>query len=109
MSRNLLKVSFNYENTAKICVMNTHLESLRDCKKAKIRKEQLKLCFDHVQQENEERMVIFGGDLNLRDKEVNKAQQSSSAATYFYFYYKNLYQFNINYRMANFFFVKMKF
>ena len=70
MDRNLLKVYFQF-GKAVICVMNTHLESLRQYQYSKIRKEQLKLCFEHVQQEKENLMVIFGGDLNLRDKEVN--------------------------------------
>ena len=68
MTRNLLKVKFLYKKMVNVCVMNTHLESTAEF--ARERMEQLKLCFKHVQELEDNYVVFFGGDLNLRDAEV---------------------------------------
>lgn len=48
--------------------MTSHLESTKDF--GEERKRQLKQCFEAVKAEPAGQNVIFGGDLNLRDKEV---------------------------------------
>lgn len=48
--------------------MTSHLESTKDF--GDERKRQLKQCFEAVKAESASQNVIFGGDLNLRDKEV---------------------------------------
>lgn len=48
--------------------MTSHLESTKDFRDQ--RKRQLKQCFEAVKAEPASQNVIFGGDLNLRDKEV---------------------------------------
>ena len=50
-------------------LLNTHLESTAE--HAGERMKQLRLCFDRVNSAEEDKNVIFGGDLNLRDKEVS--------------------------------------
>ena len=68
MNRNLLKIKLRYKDRVNICAMNTHLESTVEFSTQ--RKQQLKLCFDEVLQEDKQNVVLFGGDLNLRDSEV---------------------------------------
>lgn len=51
-----------------ITLMNTHLESTAEFSEQ--RKVQLFKCFKKCLKEPEDRTVIFGGDLNLRDSEV---------------------------------------
>lgn len=70
MSRNLLKVELIYREVVSLCVMTTHLESTKEF--ANQRMAQLKKCFTHVQAQNPNMVVFFGGDLNIRDAEVNK-------------------------------------
>jgi endonuclease/exonuclease/phosphatase family metal-dependent hydrolase len=48
--------------------MTSHLESTKHF--GEERKRQLKQCFQAVNAEEQHQNVIFGGDLNLRDKEV---------------------------------------
>ena len=48
--------------------MNTHLESLKKCRTARI--DQLKYVFRRAIFAAEERHIIFGGDLNIRENEV---------------------------------------
>jgi tyrosyl-DNA phosphodiesterase 2 len=48
--------------------MTSHLESTKD--HAKERKNQLKQSLGHMIAADHDATVIFGGDLNLRDKEV---------------------------------------
>ena len=52
-----------------LTLMTSHLESTKSHEKERTR--QLKICLDAMSQESEEKGVIFGGDLNLRDKEVS--------------------------------------
>ncbi|CAB3983924.1 Tyrosyl-DNA phosphodiesterase 2 [Paramuricea clavata] len=54
---------------AKIVVMTSHLESLVD--NGAERKKQFSEILDYMKRQNENFNVIFGGDTNLRDTEVN--------------------------------------
>jgi len=67
MQRNLL-VTKAFIGQAKLALLNTHLESTAEF--ADARRAQLKTCFDLSKSFDPEYNVIFGGDLNLRDKEV---------------------------------------
>lgn len=68
MTRNLL-VTEAHMGKLKLQLLNTHLESTAD--HAETRKRQLKFAFDKCQSFSKEYTVIFGGDLNLRDKEAD--------------------------------------
>ncbi len=50
--------------------MTAHLESTKDYAIQRIA--QLKKCFAHLQEQDEKSVCFFGGDLNIRDSEVNK-------------------------------------
>ncbi|CAB4057271.1 TDP2 [Lepeophtheirus salmonis] len=68
MGRNLLFVEAHI-GKAKLILMNTHLESTKD--HATTRIEQLKKCISIINKSaSKETTVIFGGDLNIRDKEL---------------------------------------
>jgi len=67
MGRHLLSVTAHC-GKVKFELLNTHLESTRD--HAEERKVQLKTCLATVKRIGLDRNVIFGGDLNLRDKEL---------------------------------------
>ncbi|CAL8100798.1 unnamed protein product [Orchesella dallaii] len=67
MQRNLL-VTKAFIGKAKIALLNTHLESTAEFSSQ--RKAQLKNCFEVATSFPPEYNVLFGGDLNLRDKEV---------------------------------------
>lgn len=67
MDRNLLVTRCQIENT-KLVVCNSHLESTAAY--AKQRVVQLKLCFERCLTFAPEWNVLFGGDLNARDNEV---------------------------------------
>ena len=69
MSRNLLKVELKYNSKVDICVMTSHLESTKEFSKQRV--EQLKQSFKEMLDQEDNNLVIFGGDLNLRDSEVN--------------------------------------
>lgn len=56
---------------AKICVMNTHLESTADHTQERVK--QLKTCFKAALEQPEGTSVILGGDMNLRDSDVTAA------------------------------------
>lgn len=49
-------------------LLNTHLESTADHAEERMR--QLEKCLDIMTKRPEDRTVILGGDLNMRDKEV---------------------------------------
>lgn len=68
MYRNLLKVKFKYANKINIVAMTSHLESTTEFTKPRM--DQLKKCFDEMQKQDKNCIVLFGGDLNLRDKEL---------------------------------------
>ncbi|ODM95379.1 Tyrosyl-DNA phosphodiesterase 2 [Orchesella cincta] len=67
MQRNLL-VTKAFIGKAKIALLNTHLESTAEF--GEQRKMQLKNCFEVAMSFPPDYNVLFGGDLNLRDKEV---------------------------------------
>ena len=72
MGRNLLQLAIQFAG-ADIHLMTSHLESTADC--GGERKRQLKIAFDIMEKKcNEDSDVscIFGGDLNLRDREVRE-------------------------------------
>ncbi len=68
MGRNLLQVKLNYMKQVDICVMTSHLESTAEFAKQRI--EQLRKCIKEAQNQDENYLVFFGGDLNMRDAEV---------------------------------------
>lgn len=51
-------------------LMTSHHESGTEELASEQRVEQLKLCFQQVKNAPGHRVVLFGGDLNLREKEV---------------------------------------
>jgi hypothetical protein len=51
--------------------MTSHHESGTDDSASEQRIEQLKVCFQRMINAPAHRLVLFGGDLNLREKEVN--------------------------------------
>jgi tyrosyl-DNA phosphodiesterase 2 len=53
---------------AKLCILNTHLESTKDYAEERIR--ELRTCFKTSLDQPEDTTVIFAGDLNVRDKEI---------------------------------------
>ncbi|NXO38063.1 TYDP2 phosphodiesterase, partial [Locustella ochotensis] len=69
MKRNLLVVHVSISGI-EVCLMTSHLESTKNHSKERIK--QLQIVFDKMQKESESTTVIFGGDTNLRDSEVNK-------------------------------------
>ncbi|CAF2709939.1 unnamed protein product [Rotaria sp. Silwood2] len=73
MERNLLIVHTMYKNSIEIDLMTSHHESGTEEIASKERIEQLKLCFKHMLDSPSHRIVLFGGDLNIREKELQKA------------------------------------
>ncbi|XP_010214838.1 PREDICTED: tyrosyl-DNA phosphodiesterase 2 [Tinamus guttatus] len=69
MMRNLLVVHVTVAGN-ELCLMTSHLESTKDHSKERMK--QLQIVFKKMQKESESTTVIFGGDTNLRDSEVNK-------------------------------------
>lgn len=68
MGRNLL-VTEAHMGKLKLKLLNTHLESTKE--HSLERCNQLKIAFDKCETFSEDSTVIFGGDLNLRDKEAS--------------------------------------
>lgn len=68
MGRNLLKVDLKYKDKVDLCVMTSHLESTAE--HGSERMIQLKKAIKAMLDQDEHKVVIFGGDLNMRDKEV---------------------------------------
>ncbi|KAL7984458.1 hypothetical protein Chor_003028 [Crotalus horridus] len=69
MMRNLLAVYVNISGND-LCLMTSHLESTKDHSEERLK--QLKLVLAKMAEVPESSSVIFGGDTNLRDKEVAK-------------------------------------
>lgn len=69
MMRNLLAVKCKIKGE-KFLLMTSHLESTKE--HASTRKEQLKKCFRYMVKADGDRTVVFGGDMNLRDKELDE-------------------------------------
>ncbi|XP_063155055.1 tyrosyl-DNA phosphodiesterase 2 [Candoia aspera] len=67
MMRNLLAVYVTVSGND-LCLMTSHLESTKDHSEERLK--QLKLVFAKMAEVPESSTVIFGGDTNLRDKEV---------------------------------------
>jgi len=68
MGRNLLMVKCRLRGVP-VLLMTSHLESMKNY--AAERQRQLKICFDNMKAPPEpNRVVIFGGDLNIRDAEI---------------------------------------
>ncbi|KAK3764218.1 hypothetical protein RRG08_044144 [Elysia crispata] len=67
MSRDLMEVQCEVKGIAMV-FLTSHLESTKEYSVERCR--QLKTAFDQMQASPQDRTVIFGGDLNLRDKEV---------------------------------------
>ncbi|UJR31786.1 hypothetical protein I4U23_019264 [Adineta vaga] len=70
MGRNLLIVHTTYKNSIDIDLMTTHHESGTEELSSSERMEQLKLCFKRMVDTPTDRVVLFGGDLNMRQKEL---------------------------------------
>ncbi|KAL3124663.1 hypothetical protein niasHT_009250 [Heterodera trifolii] len=66
----------------RLALVNTHLESTREV--GEERKTQFKLCMDKIRSmagtDSEETLAVFGGDLNIRDKEVAGIQSESGVS-----------------------------
>ncbi|CAF0964540.1 unnamed protein product [Adineta ricciae] len=73
MERNLLVVHATYKNSIEMDLMTSHHESGTEELASRERIEQLKLCFKHMLDAPAHRIVLFGGDLNVREKELQKA------------------------------------
>ncbi|CAE1267020.1 TDP2 [Acanthosepion pharaonis] len=69
MSRSLLEIECQVKSMS-FLLINTHLESMGS--HSAERKKQLKAGFQKVQEADNSRTVIFGGDLNLREKELTE-------------------------------------
>ncbi|NXF38866.1 TYDP2 phosphodiesterase, partial [Nyctibius bracteatus] len=69
MMRNLLVVHVSISGN-ELCLMTSHLESTKNHSKERMK--QLQIVLNKMQSESESTTVIFGGDTNLRDSEVNK-------------------------------------
>ncbi|NXU91776.1 TYDP2 phosphodiesterase, partial [Xiphorhynchus elegans] len=69
MKRNLLVVHVSISGN-ELCLMTSHLESTKNHSEERIK--QLQIVLNKMQKESESTTVIFGGDTNLRDKEVAK-------------------------------------
>ncbi|CAF1225723.1 unnamed protein product [Adineta steineri] len=71
MNRNLLTVNGIYRNSIEIDLMTSHLESCDSAVKERI--QQLKFCFQKMMNAPKNRIVLFDGDLNLHDHELQQA------------------------------------
>ncbi|CAF1000954.1 unnamed protein product [Rotaria sordida] len=71
MDRNLLIVHAIYEGSIEIDLMTSHHESCKPGANERVR--QLKLCFEKMIEAPANRIVLFGGDLNMRDNELIRA------------------------------------
>ncbi|CAF1346104.1 unnamed protein product [Adineta ricciae] len=72
MDRNLLIIHARYRNTVNIDLMTSHHESGTEENSSHERMEQLKLCFKKMFDAPSDHFVLFGGDLNMRQKELYK-------------------------------------
>lgn len=68
MERHIVLAQTTFNNRD-VVLLNTHLESMSYS--SEVRKVQLRRCFRQCKKEGLEKTVIFGGDLNLRDHEVD--------------------------------------
>ena len=70
MGRSLNIVEAKFNSGEKMIFINTHLESMKQFSKERM--DQLRLAFEVVTNGDENSSVIFAGDLNVRDSEVEK-------------------------------------
>ena len=70
MGRDLTIIEAKLRNGEKLMLLNTHLESMKQFSKERM--EQLRFAFEKVRNADENSSVIFAGDLNVRDSEVEK-------------------------------------
>ena len=70
MGRDLTVVDAKFQNGPKLMLVTTHLESMKQFSKERI--EQLKIAFELVKDTDENSTVLFAGDLNVRDSEVER-------------------------------------
>ncbi|UJR38694.1 hypothetical protein I4U23_031360 [Adineta vaga] len=70
MSRNLLIVHALYNNSIEIDLMTSHLESGETFVNERI--PQLKFCFEKMINAPKNRIVLFGGDLNIHNNELQQ-------------------------------------
>ncbi|XP_077488338.1 tyrosyl-DNA phosphodiesterase 2-like isoform X1 [Amblyomma americanum] len=68
MERHIVLAETTFSNKD-VVLLNTHLESMNYS--TEVRKVQLRRCFRQCKKEAPDKTVIFGGDLNLRDHEVD--------------------------------------
>ncbi|CAF0776626.1 unnamed protein product [Didymodactylos carnosus] len=68
MGRNLLVLHALYNNTIELALMTTHHESCAESSDE--RKRQLQMCFEQIITTDKSVAVLFGGDLNMRNKEL---------------------------------------
>ncbi|CAF0850964.1 unnamed protein product [Adineta steineri] len=61
-----------YKNSIETDLMTSHHESGTEEIASKERMKQLKLCFKHMTDAPSHRIALFGGDLNIREKELQK-------------------------------------
>ncbi|XP_057291082.1 tyrosyl-DNA phosphodiesterase 2-like isoform X1 [Hydractinia symbiolongicarpus] len=69
MGRYLLKCSLVFFGQT-IVVMATHLESTKEAKFE--RKNQLRICFDSMSSTSDNEIIVFAGDLNIREQEIKE-------------------------------------
>lgn len=69
MDRQLLSQEVTFHNQV-FTIITTHLESLKE--NSLERKDQLQECFSKMLNKRENHCVIFGGDLNLREAELQE-------------------------------------
>ena len=69
MGRYMTKLNVT-SNAKSFTFITSHLESLKDASKE--RKNQLKICFDTMLNEDKDKFVIFAGDLNIREQEIKE-------------------------------------
>ncbi|CAF3505812.1 unnamed protein product [Rotaria socialis] len=72
MERTLLIVHAMYKNSIEIDLMTSHHESGTEEISSRERIEQLKFCFKYMLDAPSNRIILFGGDLNIREKELQK-------------------------------------
>jgi len=70
MSRHFLRQSALFQDKIKLVLITSHLESMKECKTE--RKRQFNVMLKVMASEDPEKFVIFGGDLNIRDQEVDE-------------------------------------
>ena len=72
MNRNLLILHTTFDESVKVDLLTSHHESGTEDAASAARVEQLRLSFEQMANAPDDRVVFFGGDLNLREKELKK-------------------------------------